>query len=74
MTKKDWPYRVIARLQAQDIRPVLTWLHEDGHVLHETVKFGKHHTDPATNIISQVVVFKDPNKAMLFKLTWGGKK
>lgn len=51
----------------------MTWLHEAGHVLHETVKFGKQYRPADSEYVSQQVGFKDANKAMMFKLAWGGQ-
>lgn len=48
-----------------------TWLHSAGHVLHETVKFGKQFRHPGNEMVDQQVGFKDANKAMHFKLAWG---
>lgn len=73
MTKKDWPYRVTGYVHRAKFRELMAWLHNEGLVLHITVKFGKQHRPVDSMIITQEVAFKDANKAMVFKLAWGGK-
>jgi hypothetical protein len=74
MTKKEWPYRVTAVVHELKFRELLTWLHDAGHTLHATVKFGKQHRLTIDSpMVKQEVAFKDGNQAMIFKLAWGGK-
>jgi hypothetical protein len=71
MTKKEWPYRVCAKVHQLKFKEMLVWLHESGHVLHTTVKFGKQFRQKDDPIVKQEVGFKDADQAMLFKLAWG---
>ena len=71
MKKKDWPHQVTARVHQMKFLEMTTWLHSVGHVLHETVKFGKQFRHPGNEMVDQQVGFKDANKAMHFKLAWG---
>jgi hypothetical protein len=73
MRKKDWPHDITIYYETVRARELLTWLRTQGHILHETVKFGKNHQKSGSPYISQQVLFKDANQAMMFKLVWGGK-
>ena len=72
MTKKEWPYRVTAKVHQLKFIELTKWLHDAGHVLHVTVRFGKQHRPINNPIVTQEVAFKDANQAMVFKLAWGG--
>ena len=50
---------------------MMTWLHNQGLVLHETVKFANNtEVDKETRDVD--VKFRKANPAMMFKLAWGG--
>lgn len=70
-TNKEWPYKVVARIETVSFSEVLKWLHEQGHVLRETMKFGDHQHKTGDTFLDQDVLFKDKDQAMLFKLVWG---
>lgn len=71
MTKKEWPYQVAAKVHQLKFKEMMEWLHNAGHVLHETVKFGKQHRPQGSPIVSQQVGFKNKSQAAHFKLAWG---
>lgn len=71
MTKKDWPHRVTAKVHQLKFKEMMEWLHNAGHELHVTVKFGKQYRPKDNPIIDQEVAFKDATRAMHFKLAWG---
>lgn len=68
---KGFPHTITITLHRERFREMLTWLHEQGHILHDTVKFGKNHHKTGNDFVTQQVCFKEPNKAMMFKLAWG---
>jgi nanoRNase/pAp phosphatase (c-di-AMP/oligoRNAs hydrolase) len=54
---------------------VMAWLHEAGHELHKTVRFGGQNSNVrfdrnGSKFAMVDIFFKDPNDAMLFKLRW----
>lgn len=68
--RKEWPHEIIIYYEITRARELLDWLHNQGHVLHETVRFGKNHQRTGDPKITQQVFFKDPQQAMMFKLAW----
>jgi hypothetical protein len=66
-------YKVTVDVPQADFKNILLWLHDHGHVLHETMKFGASSHKQGNGFVTQNVRFKDPNQAMMFKLAWGGK-
>lgn len=73
MNKKLWPHEITIYYEVVRARELLAWLHTQGHVLHDTVKFGKNHQITGDPKITQQVFFKEANRAMMFKLAWGGQ-
>lgn len=51
---------------------MMMWLHDQGHTLHETVKFANN-TEVNKETRDIDVKFRKANLAMMFKLAWGGK-
>jgi hypothetical protein len=70
--RKVFRYKVAIRIKNLQVREMMTWLHDQGHVLHETVKFGANNeVDMQTRDI--IVKFRKARAAMMFKLAWGGR-
>lgn len=68
---QDFKYVVTIELHRLSFRDLLAWLHENGHVLRTTMKFGDNsHTDAKPDQIIQDVRFKKRKDAQLFSLAW----
>lgn len=67
--KRDYPQKVMVRLYGPDLSKILKWLHNQGHVLRETMMFGS--SKPlGSEMIDLEVLFKERDAAMHFKLVW----
>lgn len=69
---KGYPHTITIVLHKSDFSELLQWLREQGHVLRQTMQFGKNHHKTGDGFVTQQVCFADANKAMMFKLRWGG--